>query len=187
MLKLAKTIRTLTVPPVMAAVFILILFLNDYLTPAASLEAVFFLSILPVLAYPICRFIPVLHRGGRNTERKMAVILSVAGYLLGLVLTLILHGTPMELLIYSTYLITGALIAVFSYVFHIKSSGHASATAGPIAVLTLWISPWFLTGLLVLAAIFWSSITLKRHTLPELLLGSACSICSAALLYFLII
>ncbi len=183
MKKIAKLIRSVTAPPIMAAVFIAILYAADFLTGTSALWSLFFLGILPVLAYPICSIIPKLRAGGRNTERKLAVILSVSGYLFGFLKVMIFGGSSMELLLFSSYLISGLLIAVFSYVLRIRSSGHAAAVAGPITMLALRVSPWYWLALLILAAVFWSSVELRRHTLVQLFLGAAFSVVPTLLLY----
>ena len=48
----------------------------------------------------------------------------MAGYLLGTVYCLASGGSQTELFMYLSYVICGVLIALSSYVFHIKSSEH---------------------------------------------------------------
>ena len=56
----------------------------------------------------------------------------------------------------------------------LRASGHACGVSGPLTVLIyLHGLRWLAPGLAVLAAMFWSSITLGRHTLRQLLLGAA--------------
>ena len=73
---------------------------------------------------------------------------------------------------YLCYVICGVLIALSSYVFHIKSSGHAAGVVGPVMILSLRVSPWYLFGLLLMIPVGISSVKLGRHTPKEILLGS---------------
>ena len=65
---------------------------------------------------------------------------SVAGYLLGTVYCLASGGSQTELFMYLSYVICGVLIALSSYVFHIKSSEHAAGVVEPVMILTLRVS-----------------------------------------------
>ena len=53
----------------------------------------------------------------------------MAGYLLGTVYCLASGGSQTELFMYLSYVIYGVLIALSSYVFHIKSSEHSACSA----------------------------------------------------------
>jgi hypothetical protein len=112
----------------------------------------------------------------------MAVVFCVAGYIGGSLYCLLGEGTAEQLIVYLTYLISGVLIALFSYGFKVKGSGHASGVAGPVAMLVYRSGPWYLLGAAVLAAVFWSSLKLGRHTWTQLLLGSAFPVAALVLL-----
>ena len=178
--RLAKVVRILTIPQLMALALI---FLLAAAFPGIDMWwAIFFLCALPILAYPLCWAIPALRRGGRARERMVAVIFCVTGYVGGVLYGLLGRGTRAALAIYLTYLISGTLVALFSFVFKIKGSGHASGVAGPIAMLVWQLSPWFLLAGLLLCAVFWCSLKLKRHTWPQLWLGSAFPVLAILLL-----
>ena len=131
--KLAMAIRIATVPPVMAAATILIL--HRHFPTEYSLSSLFFLTLAPVIAYPIWWVIPKLREGGRKTQRALAVALSVAGYLAGSLWCGFVSREYASLRVYLIYLISGGLIALFSYVFGIRGSGHASGVVGPVVVM----------------------------------------------------
>jgi hypothetical protein len=181
--KLAMAIRIATIPPIMAAVTILIL--HRYFPAEYSLSSLFFLSLAPVIAYPIWWAIPKLRAGGRKTQRPLAVALSVAGYLAGALWCGFVTREYASLRIYLIYLISGGLIALFSYVFGIRGSGHASGVVGPVAVMVWRLGPWYLFGVFLIAAVFWSSVKLRRHTLPELMLGGIFPVFGAIAVSFL--
>ena len=175
-MKLAKTIRTVTTAPIMAAILLTLVWQFDpvgYPTTGHYLMAMLFLAILPVLAYPVSVIVPALRRQGRDGQRRLAIIFSVSGYIGGLVFCLITRAYGAELLIYLTYFISGILIALFSFAIKFKASGHACGVSGPIAMLIHLLGPIYALGYIVLAAVFWASIKLKRHTWSQLIGGSA--------------
>lgn len=180
---LAKGVRVLTVPPLMAAALLLILRAGKgYFSQGALYWGLFFLTFLPLASYGVWAAIPPLRRRGRDAQRSLAVIFSVAGYL-GVALYGVLAARPVEeQIVFFTYLISGALIALFSFVFHIKSSGHACGVSGPAAMLAYRVNPWFLLGYLLLIPVWQSSLRLKRHTAGELLLGALFPVAAMALL-----
>jgi hypothetical protein len=181
--KLAMAIRITTIPPVMAAATILIL--HRHFPAEYSLSSLFFLTLAPVIAYPIWWIIPRLREGGRKTQRALAVALSVAGYLAGSLWCGLVVREYASLRIYLIYLISGGLIALFSYVFGIRGSGHASGVVGPVAVMVWRLGPWYLLGAGLIAAVFWSSVKLGRHTLSQLMLGGLFPVFGAIAVSFL--
>lgn len=183
--KFAKMIRIATLPPIMALVMILLLW--DQYPPGHAAAALLFLCVLPVLAYPLCSLIPSLKRRGRAQQRKLAIQLSIAGYGLGTIFCLFSHGSSTELLSYLSYVISAVLIAVFTRFLKIKGSGHACGTAGPVMLLALRLNAWYLLGFLLMIPIYISSITLKRHTLAELIWGTLFSTLAALILSCLIL
>lgn len=83
----AKIIRVVTVPPVFAALLTTILYIAMGDAAFANrfhyAEAVFSLSLLPVVPYALCAVIPALKKRGRKFERTVALIFSVTGYFMG--------------------------------------------------------------------------------------------------------
>lgn len=177
-------VRVMTLPPLMAAVALIILRWRLGLFPGSSLVmGILFLTLLPLAAYPVCFMVPGLRKKGRPLQRKMAVYFSVAGYLFGTVYCLLqgLWGT--ELSVFLTYLFSGVVIAVCSSCFHFKCSGHASGMAGPITLLGMQVSPICFLGYGLLVPVFSSSLKLHRHTKEELVAGA---LTPAALLILLL-
>ena len=87
-------VRVITLPPLMAVAALLILRLRLGLFPGSSLMmGIFFLCVLPLMAYPVCFAIPALRKKGRTVQRTMAVYCSVAGYLSGTVYCLLMRRT----------------------------------------------------------------------------------------------
>lgn len=172
-LRIAKLIRILTLPQLMV-IWTVILLHREIGADFRALMIVLFLTVLPLLSYPLCAITPRLRAGGRKTQRNMAVAFSVAGYFAGLLYALFCGGSTMEVFIYLCYICSGVLIAVGT-ALGCRASGHMAGMAGPVVMLSLIKSPWFaLVGILMLP-IAYSSLKLRRHTMPELILGALSS------------
>lgn len=178
----AKLLRVLTVPPLMALFLVTALYIGmgegAFRTPLRYFEAVFALCILPILAYPLCALVPSLKKQGRKTERSLAIVFSLLGYLMGTLFAVFGNGTRTELELYLTYAISGVLLGIFSFVFRFKASGHGCGASGPFAMLSYKFGFFWLFGFLLLIPVFSSSIKLKRHKVSELIAGSAVSVLS---------
>lgn len=81
------------------------------------------------------------------------------------------------LFVYECYLFSFLLLAAVNVFCHVRASGHACGTTGPLLLAGClagwqWIIPFFVVFLLVI----WASVTLQRHAVEEFLLGSACCV-----------
>lgn len=180
----AMVVRYVTVPPIMAAALILTVYFSNaaYIGGAKDLFAALgFLCVMPLLSYPVHAFVPALKKRGRKCQRNLAIVFSVFGYACGLVHAFAFHAAAQLSALYLTYAISGAIIAICSFVFKFKASGHASGVAGPVAALTLMISPYYAFGIIVLVACAISSVYVKRHTVVEFIAGAAFTV--AALVF----
>ena len=173
--KLTKIIRIMTIPPIMALCLFVTLYVcvpNFFGSPLLFALAIFFISVLPVLAYPLQPLIPSFKNKGRDGQRTLAMIFSVLGYLLGCLTNLFMDAPLTLWLVYLVYLFSGIFIFLFSKVFHFKASGHACGIMGPIAFL-LYFGVWgAVVGLVPYFAALWASIKMKRHTLAQFLGGA---------------
>lgn len=169
----SKVIRTVTVPPVIAFAMLTYFYFGTtgvFSSPGEYGLSVFFICILPALAYPV-QLILKNKFPGRDGQRTLAMFFSVAGYILGAA-TAFLTDSPQTLkLIYLGYLISGALILILSKCAEFKISGHAVGSAGPIAIL-LGFGQWvWVFGLPVILSVFYSSLKIKRHTKTQIICG----------------
>lgn len=172
--KLAKSIRVFTVPSVFAAVLCTVLYLRvegAFASPGHYAAAMCFLAALPALSYPVCAAVPRLREKGRKAERDLGLVFSVAGYIGGVVFCLFAGSTAVEQLVYGTYLVSGLGLAACTLA-HFKASAHACGCSGPIMLLAVYVSPWFLLGYALLGAVMWASRSLDRHSPAQLIGGS---------------
>lgn len=102
-MKLAKAIRVMTVAPVIALIaFLLLWFLKRevFMDVKGLLLAILFIVVFPILAYPLQPLLPHFKKKGRKGQRQLAIIMSVLGYALGIILSFALSfsdGTKMIL------------------------------------------------------------------------------------------
>lgn len=186
---LAKGIRVLTVPPLMITGMLITLAMTldnfcDSMTQMAL--AIILLGLVPILAYPIQKLLP---RGGevREEQRNMAFLLTFTGYLTAFICSIAgNYGRQLQYIIVS-YFISMLLLVFLNKVLHVRASGHACSVTG-----TLYFLSYFLGGFAVVfcvciaAAVVWSSLRLKRHTVQEIFWGSAvCLPCILASLFIL--
>lgn len=186
---LAKFIRVITVPPVMALMLLIILYFTkeEFFGNTLNLAlAISFLVVLPFLAYPLQPLIPGFRGKGRDGQRSLAMWMSSLGYICGLSTALFLPVSKYLLIIYLTYLFSGISLVLLNKVFKIKASGHACGVAGPIFSLIYFLGPWVLFGIFILAAVYWASLRMGRHDKSELLIGTTVPT-YALLLAFLIV
>ena len=176
-LAVAKVVRTVTVPPVMVAGLILILYFargemfRSWVDLAASLMG---LSIFPVLAYPLSVAIPAIHKGGRAAQRSLAMYLSVAGYAGVFLYGLLSHVRTGLMLIYAAYLLSVVLLVILNKLVRIRASGHGCSVTGPLVLTCYFLGTGgIIAGIALWGVILWASLIRKSHTLREFLLGSA--------------
>ncbi len=189
MSKVALFIRKVTIPPVFAVV----LLVSVYFSYPKSVESIwhviggiFFLALLPVLAYPLQKYIPKFKDKGRDGQRCLAMLFSFAGYLLGTVLAFALGAPEIVKLLYAEYLLCGISMLVLNKVFHMKASGHACGVVGPVFMmlyLRMYIPAAVCAALVI--PVFASSLKIKRHTVGQLLGGSAIPLVALLILHFL--
>lgn len=184
-----KGIRILTIAPLMALLTLSLLF---WLHPAvfsstlSFLLSVIFLVAMPVLGYPLQPVLPYFKHQGREGQRNLAMAMAMLGYLCGLAYSVFGGVTKSLLVIYLTYFLSGVGILVFNKLFHIRASGHACGVAGPVALLVYFLGPAALPGILLLALVFYASLKMHRHTLPQLFAGSFISLVSLIIALLLI-
>ena len=118
--KLAKAIRVVTVAPLMALLLLALLFAlrpSVFGNTLNLILAVFFLVVLPLLAYPLQPLVPGFKTKGRDGQRSLAMWMASLGYILGLVTVFFLPVSNYLLVIYLTYLISGVSLVLLNKVF----------------------------------------------------------------------
>ena len=187
---IAKTVRIITLAPLMALATLITLYVNEpQLFGANAINlwlAILFLTVLPILAYPLQPVIPGFKGKGREGQRNLAMVFAVSGYTLGCITNLFLKAPEELWLIYLTYLISGAAIVFVNKKLHIRASAHACGIIGPAVMLAAFgIPAALLVGVPLHFAALWASLKMKRHTVPQYVAGSIIPIAVLAILKFL--
>ncbi len=175
--KISALFRKIARPPIFAVAFLCILYATD---PAffgsvwQLMFGIFALGVLPILGYPLQKYIPHFKDKGREGQRSLAMLFCFGGYLLGTIWALATSAPMPLLMVYLCYLSCGVGMLVFNKLFHLKASGHACGIMGPVFAMLLYFHLWIpaLVGGLLALAVFASSIVTKEHTGNQLVGGS---------------
>lgn len=189
MQRLAKVLRVVTLPPMMALLSFTIIYLvkpNIFGSWVHYFLSLVFLVIFPLLAYPLQLFLPPFKNQGRKGQRNLAILMSILGYVFSVGYSFIFH-VPLELKeLLLSYLISGALVGLISKATNVKASGHACGVAGPIVYLIYFLGWWYVFGVLLLLVVCWASIKTKRHNRKEFLFGSMIPLLGFSLAVFML-
>lgn len=182
---LAKAIRIITVPPLLIGSLLVVLYLYPsgvFTSLSSLLHALSFLAVIPSLSYLVWAVIPSLRKKGRASQRKLAFVFSILGYLGGVVYALTADISRGLTIILFTYFVSVVILTLINKLTVFRASGHGCGVTGPLLLPAYFVNPfWIIPSLFGLLAVYLSSLALKRHTLKELVAGS-----SAALLSFLV-
>lgn len=187
----AKGIRVLSVPPVMVTALLLFLSIWKpyfFRTWREIFICILLLGIVPALAYPLQKILPRWKKEGREGQRKLAFLFSLAGYTVSFLWSLT-SGVGKEIqLICTTYFLSVLLLTVCNKGLHFRASGHACSVIGPLLLLIYFVGgKCILPCIMAAGLIVWSSLVLKRHTCRELAGGAvACMIAFAVSLWCVI-
>ena len=179
--KFCKIVRMITLAPVLAAFSIAMIGLfRPEVFPSVWhwTYMMCYLGILPLLAYPLQSVTPHFKNKGRDGQRTLAMIFAVAGYIFCLITNFFTAPSNGMWIICLEYLFSGILILVFNKGLHIKLSAHGCGSAGPIFLL-LYFGLYVPAALMAVVTVFAyiASVKAKHHTVPQLIGGSAVSIC----------
>ncbi len=175
MKNLSQIIRIVTVAPVIAFLMLLALYDQNPMLFGSAVHftlAVLFLTVFPLLAYPLQPFFKKYRGTGREGQRALAMDFAVAGYIGGFLSSLFLKAPGSVRIIYLTYLISGFLILLSNQLLRFKASGHACGVAGPCAILLRFGVTAGYFGVPLLALAWLSSLSMKRHTAAQLAGGT---------------
>ena len=145
-----------------------------------------FLLLIPMAAYPI-REIFRIGKDRRKGQRSTALVCSAIGYLCGFLWSMLTPSSWFVHILFLSFVISIAALLILNTVFKWHASGHACSTTAPAFLLTWKLHPLFIIpSVLLIAAVYRSSLKLSRHTLPQLLIGSAVSLlaCGISLLIY---
>ncbi len=181
--RIEKFTRIITIPAIVSGltVLVLYLFVDNAMSTADFIVSEVCLLLIPALAYPI-REIFHIGKDRREGQRSTAMVFSAASYVGGLIWALITNSSPVTKVLFFSYVISVAVLIILNKLIRFKASGHACSTTAPTVILAWQLNAYMLIPCaLLISAVYRSSIKLKQHTLPQLLTGSAISVCAGFL------
>ncbi len=189
--KLAHAVRIVSVPPVMVAILIILLFTlregEVFLSTADMAVSLICLTVLPILAYPLSVMIPAIKRKGRDGQRSLAMYMSGASYLAVFIYGFAARVGDHLMLVYTGYFMSVVILLVANKLFRVRASGHACSVTGPLVYSAYFLGVWgIIVGAALWGIICWASLLMKRHTVREYLLGTLTCLVSfgTALVFF---
>ena len=175
-------VRVLTLPPIVTGLTLVLMYAPaGLLTLRELLLCEVFLLLVPLAAYPL-REIFHIGRNRREGQRSTALFLSAAGYACGFIWSLLVPCSWLVHILFLSYVVSVAALLALNAGLGLRASGHACSTTAPVFLLTWKLHPLFIIpSLLLIAAVYRSSLKLLRHTLPQLLIGSSISLLACGL------
>ena len=175
-------VRVLTLPPIVTGLTLVLMYAPaGLLTLRELLLCEVFLLLVPLAAYPL-REIFHIGRNRREGQRSTALVLSAAGYACGFIWSLLVPCSWLVHILFLSYVVSVAALLALNVGLGLRASGHACSTTAPVFLLTWKLHPLFIIpSLLLIAAVYRSSLKLSRHTLPQLLIGSSISLLACGL------
>lgn len=174
--RIAKIIRVITVAPIMALTILTSLFLvmpEQFGGFQNYVMSVIWLTVLPLIGYPLQPYLPHFKTKGREGQRTLAIIMAVSGYICSIIYALIFNVPKMIWIIYLLYFLSGIGIMFFNKVLKIRASGHACGVIGPAIIASYYLGKIVIAfSAFIAAVVFWSSLKMKRHTKSQLFWGS---------------
>lgn len=124
------------------------------------------------------------HHIGVREQRTRPLVLGLFSVLAGLAV-LITFGAPRELVALIVASFAGGVVATAINRFW-KSSVHAGVAAGSSVVLVLVFGPALLATSLLVAAVGWSRVRLRDHTVAQVVAGAAIGAAVAGVVFGLL-
>jgi hypothetical protein len=173
--KFYKLISVVSVAPLIALYVLTMLYLHDVTMFNGGtwfIISIVFLTVLPISAYLLEHWLPAYKNQGRKGERRLAFVMCIAGYVLGTVVGFLFKAPRAVKILFTSYLVSGGLLALINSLLKFKASGHACGTAGPCVVLIYFLGMKIWYVVLLLIPVFWARIAMGRHTFKELMSGA---------------
>lgn len=169
-------IRKCTLAPIISALLLIFFYgaCPEIFSSFISLLWQFlFLTIFPLIAYPLQPIFSFFRQKGREGQRYLAMIFAFLGYFLDAAFTLLTHASKELCLISWTYFLSGILILVLNRLCRIRASGHAAGVSAAICFpLALNHPEVLLISVPVLCLVAWASVTARRHTIGQFIIGA---------------
>lgn len=178
-LKIAKTISTLTNPPIICIpLFLIICMVLSFENGNFNLGKFIVLEIISLVftsALPMA--IIVFWAKKLNTDRDISnredrytpLIVGIVSYFIGFLISLILNLDNFLTVLLLCYSINTGVVLLITIKW--KISVHTTALSGPVAALILLLGPFGAIFGVIYPILIWSRVTLNKHTLAQAICG----------------
>ena len=174
-LKIAKTISTITNPPIICIplFFIICLVISDFdLGKFIVLEAVslVFASVLPMAIILFwAKKLGTDKDISNRSDRFMPLIVGIISYFIGFLVSLYFGLDNFLTCLLLCYSINTGVVLLFTTKW--KISVHTTGLSGPVAALILLLGPVGALFGILYPVLIWSRVLLKKHTLSQAISG----------------
>ena len=169
-------IRKCTLAPIISALLLIFFYgacPEIFNSVTSLLLQLLFLGFFPLLAYPLQSALSFFRQKGREGQRYLAMIFAFLGYFLDAAFTLLTHASKELCLLSWTYFFSGVLILILNRLCRIRASGHAAGVSAAICLPVALNHPEvLLMSVPVLCLVAWASVTAKRHTIWQFIIGA---------------
>lgn len=171
----ARLLRIITAPPFMTGALLIVLGITrkDLFSDTYSMVAAWIgLVILPLMAYPLQRFIPGFKDKGREGQRNLAFVFTLIGYTCCFIYSLI-NAEGAFRMFFGVYFFTIVILCVLNRLVHVRASGHSASAVSPFVFSAVYVNTAAAVCFAIMFALsIWSSLYSKRHRPSELLAGA---------------
>lgn len=177
--KIAKTISTITNPPIITIpLFLIICIILSFENGAFNFNKFIVLELISLIFASALPMAIILFWAKKlNTDkdisnredRFMPLIIGIISYFIGVIISLILNADNFLTLLLLCYAVnTGVILLITS---KWKISVHTTGISGPIAALILLLGPFGAIFAVIYPIVIWSRVLLKKHTLAQAICG----------------
>lgn len=177
--KMAKTISTITNPPIICIpLFLIICYtlsfnggefdFNKFIV--LELISVIFTSILPLAIILFwAKKLGTDNDISNRSDRYMPLIVGIISYFIGFLISYALGLDNFLTCLLLCYSINTGVVLIFTTKW--KISVHTTALSGPVAALILLLGPFGAIFGIIYPVLIWSRVLLKKHTLSQAISG----------------
>ncbi len=177
--RFAQVIRKVTLAPVLACITLFVIHFGRaevFQSVFHFIYSILFLTIFPIMAYPLQKYIPKYRDQGREGQRQLAMLFAFLGYLCECAVNMVLPVSNELRLIGWTYLFSSIILLAMNLLCHIKLSGHAAGACAAV-LFPVWLGIYWaaIPAVIVLAFVYLASVQMRRHSFLQLLGGNISS------------
>ena len=177
--KIAKTISTITNPPIITIpLFLIICSVLSFNNNGFDFNKFIVLEVISLIFASLLPMAIILFWAKRlgtdsdisnRSDRYTPLIVGIISYFIGFLICLILNLDNFLTLLLLCYSVNTGVVLLITTKW--KISVHTTGMSGPVAALILLLGPFGALFALLYPVIIWSRVLLKKHTLAQAIAG----------------